>query len=71
MVADASFFDLRSVPERDTLCGSAKVHVCLAFPYYLSRCRGVCVKHLTRFGVRRGERRYNNVAITGAAAPYG
>jgi len=24
-----------------------------------------------KLGARRGERRYNNLAITGAAAPYG
>jgi hypothetical protein len=82
MAADASFFDLRSVPERDTLCGSAKVHVRSVFPYYLSRCRGVrageheielprLCQTPNRFGVRRSERRYNNLAITGAAAPYG
>jgi hypothetical protein len=33
MAADASFFDLSSVPERDALCGSAKVHVRSVFPY--------------------------------------
>ena len=31
--ADASFFDLRPVPERDALCGLAKVHVRSVFPY--------------------------------------
>jgi hypothetical protein len=36
MAADASFFDLSSVPERDALCGSAKVHVRSAFPIDLS-----------------------------------
>jgi hypothetical protein len=31
--ADASFFDLRSGPERDALCGLAKAHVRSVFPY--------------------------------------
>jgi hypothetical protein len=30
--ADASFFDLTSVPECHALCGSAKVRVQLVFP---------------------------------------
>jgi len=33
MAADASFFDLRSVPERDGLCDLAKAHVRSVFPY--------------------------------------
>ena len=63
-------FNLGPSPESFRGCGSAKVHVCLVFPYCLGPCRGVCVKRL-KDSVRRGERPHNNLAITGASAPDG
>jgi hypothetical protein len=33
--------------------------------------KGVCVKRLTDSALAAAERHYNNLAITGAAAPYG